>query len=148
MKARQELEQEISKLIQEDNKTVTFNYDWVQVPSQSIGQLAHITNPFAHRAEVTAFTTNNLTKETFLLKSVISDTHVEGLQKILNYIVKESQTMSTFTVHWSKKENGQVGAYNTSYFICHDILEVMDKFFTDKSVKDYVIYDVKLNPIS
>ena len=143
-----DLEKAITKLIQEDNKTISFNYDWVQMPPlTTMGQLAVIREDYG-KAEVTAFTTNNYTKETFLLKSVIGETHIECLQKILNYLEKESQTMSTFTVNWSKKENGQLGAYNTSYFTCHDVFEVVEKFFAGKSRKDYVIYNIKLNPIA
>jgi hypothetical protein len=56
--------------------------------------------------------------------------------------------MDSFTVNWSKKENGTLGSYNTSYFYCHDITEVISKFFAGKSVRDYVIYEIKLNPIS
>lgn len=148
MKARNELIDKIKKLIQEDGKTIVFNYDWVDVPSHTIGELVCARYVHYTKAEVSAFTTNNTTKETFLLKSVIGDTHVECLQKILDFLETESQKMSTFTVNWAKKENGQLGAYNTSYFTCHDIVEVTNKFFLGKSVRDYVIYNVKLNPIA
>ena len=149
MNAKNELVERIKKFLHEDGKTIEFSYDWVELTSQSIGQLAHIVNNIGNqKAEVSAFTTNNTTKETFLLKSVIADTHVECLQKILTFLEKESQTLSTFTVNWTKRENGRLGSYNTSYFSCHDIVEVINKFFTGKNVRDYVIYNIKLNPIA
>lgn len=148
MTANKELENQITQLLESDGKTVSFKYDWVDIPTKNIGQLSNIRNQEFQKAEVAAFTKNKTTGETFLLKSTIGDTHTECLQKILDFLNKANQTMSVFTVHWAKKENGQLGPYNTSYFTCHDIVEVVNKFFAGKSVKDYVIYDIKLNPIA
>ena len=65
--------------------------------------------------------------------------------------VKEQKGMSSFTVEWAKKENNvsRVGPIiHTSYFYCHDILDVTEKFFFNKKSEDYVVYLIKLNPIA
>ena len=143
------IEDKIAKLIQKEGNTIHFEKEWIEPTfSGSIGQLAHLSFEYKQRAKVSAFTLNSITQETFLLKEVIGETHLECLTKILEYVEHTKETMNSFTIHWSKKENGGLGSYNTSYFYCHHILEAMDKFFLNKDVRDYVIYDVKLNPIS
>jgi len=143
-----EIEDKISKIIQKDGNTVHFVKDWVEPYQGKIGNLANIQFEYKMRATVSAFTLNSVTKETFLLKEVTGTDHLECFNKILDYVEHTKESMDTYTVHWSKKENGRLGSYNTSYFYCHHILEVMEKFFANKNVKDYVIYDVKLNPLS
>jgi hypothetical protein len=144
-----EIEDKIAKIIQKEGNTVHFIKDWVEPYQGRIGELSNIQFvEYKMRAKVSAFTLNSVTKETFLLKEVTGETHLECFNKILDYVEHTKESMNSFTVHWSKKENGTLGSYNTSYFYCHHILEVMDKFFANKDVKDYVIYDVKLNPLS
>jgi len=143
-----EIEDKIAKIIQKEGNTVHFVKDWVEPYQGRIGELSNIQFEYKMRAKVSAFTLNSVTKETFLLKEVTCETHLECFNKILDYVEHTKESMNSFTVHWSKKENGTLGSYNTSYFYCHHILEVMDKFFANKDVKDYVIYDVKLNPLS
>jgi len=143
-----EIEDKIAKIIQKEGNTVHFVKDWVEPYQGRIGELSNIQFEYKMRAKVSAFTLNSVTKETFLLKEVTGETHLECFNKILDYVEHTKESMNSFTVHWSKKENGTLGSYNTSYFYCHHILEVMDKFFANKDVKDYVIYDVKLNPLS
>lgn len=127
------LEDKIARLIKAENKTVHFDYEWIEIKKI---------------AKVSAYTFNANTGETFLLKSETGEDQIEALTKILSYVEANKETMNSFTVNWSKKENGTLGKYNTSYFYCHDITEVISKFFAGKSVKDYVIYEIKLNPIS
>lgn len=143
------IEEKIKLIIEEEGNTVSFKYDWIPPPSSHIGQLVDNTNGgYNMRAEVKSFTHNSQTGETFLLKVVSADTHIQCLIKILEYLEHTKKNMNTFTVNWSRIENGVVGSYNTSYFYCHDVIEVVNKFFTGKNVRDYIIYDMKLNPIS
>lgn len=143
-----ELEKQIKDILTQDGKDVSFQYDWIDIPSRVGNLLDNRGNFIFKQAEVVAFTTNKTTGEKFLLKSSLGETHAEALQKILDFVNKSKNTFQTFTVHWTKIENGNLGSYNTSFFYCHDMLEVVNKFFVGKSPKDYVIYDIKLNPIS
>lgn len=148
MNTKKELESEIRNFLIADGKTTTFNYDWVDLPNGKIGQLVDLSRQNYQKAEVSVITTNIQTNEKFLLKSVIGDTHNECLSQILEYLTTSKNQINSFTVHWSKIENGQMGSYNTSFFYCHDLLELAIKFFTGKNTKDYMIHDVKLNPLS
>ncbi len=133
------LEDKITRLIKAENKTVHFDYEAETITTD---------DSVEYIAKVSAYTFNANTGETFLLKSEKGESSLEALQKIYNYVESNKETMSSFTVHWTKLENGKLGSYNTSYFYCHDITEVISKFFAGKSIKDYVIYDIKLNPIA
>lgn len=145
------IEDKIAKIIQKEGNTIHFKKDWVEPyrSSSQIGQLADVHFERKMRARVQAFTLNSNTKETFLLKEVTGEDHLECYSKILDYVEHTKLAMNTFTVNWSKKENGTLGSYNTSYFYCQDVTEVIKKFFDGgKDVSDYVIYEIKLNPIS
>lgn len=133
------LEHEISTVIQKDNgSSVHFKYD-VSVPHKG-------TDP-EEEYTVRAYTVNNKTKEPFLLKIGRGKTKEDALQTILSYVLKAKQDFGSFTIIWNKK-NGRESIKNTSYFYCQNILEALEKFFDDKSTDDYIIYEVKANPIS
>ena len=143
------LEDKIARLIKAENKTVHFDYKWIDsTTTNGVGQLANLAFEIKKIAKVSAYTFNANTGETFLLKEEKGETPLEALQKISDYVEANKETMNSFTVRWTKLENGKLGSYNTSYFYCHDITEVISKFFTGKYIKDYVIYEIKLNPIA
>lgn len=128
-----DLEDRISKVVFNDNKrSVRFDY-------KSLDQVS--------KKEVFAYTHNTDNGETFILKVVTCDTFESGLMEILKYVENHKKTMSSFTVNWSKKGEG-VYKPEVSYFYCEDMVEVMSKFFNGKDRSDYIIYEVKLNPIS
>lgn len=142
-----EIRERIEAILKADGKSVTFDFDQVYPTQGTVGQAVNRTwhGPMA---QVVAFTINDKTNEKFLLKIVTADSQVEAMQQILEYVEKSINSTSSFTVRWSKKENGQLGDSNLSYFYCHDVLDVVNKFFDGKSVNDYVIYEIKLNPIA
>lgn len=121
-----QLEHEIQSLIFKDNGcTVHFEY--------SVGN-----------CDVSVYTTNPQTKEIFLLKETNKVYLKEdGLKDILKY-VKTQKELDSFTVIWIKKDEG-TPVKQTSYFYCHDIQDAINKFFIGKDVKDYIIYEVKMN---
>ena len=135
------IEEKIKLIIEEEGNKVSFKYDWINPPSS-------IQFEYKMLAEVKAFTHNTQTGETFLLKSVSADTHIQCLVKILEYLEHTKKSMNTYTVNWSRVENGSLGTYNTSYFYCHDVIEVVNKFFSGKNIRDYIIYEIKLNQLS
>lgn len=146
-----ELVDKITNILAEDGKIVSFEYDWVDCIQGEIGQAVHISNPRYKDALVTAYTFNEQTKETFLLKSCRGETHIECLDKIYNYIKlfnEKKLTSYSWTVKWAKIENGQMGNTNTSYFQAHSLAEIDEKFFAGKERKNYHIFSAKCNPLS
>jgi hypothetical protein len=95
---------------------------------------------------VSAYTVNPKNNETFLLKTETGASKQLALKKILEY-VKNSKGMSSFTVEWAKTVGGDASK-KKSYFYCHDVLDVVEKFFDGKSLADYVVYSITLNPIA
>ncbi len=139
------LEMEITNLIQKDNgNAVHFEYVKTLDSANNKLLLKEFKEPNVEHV-VMAFTTNKNTQEQFLLKSVQALSIEEALKTILDYVRRQHE-FGTFTITWSKR--GSSGTTNRSDFYCHDIVDAIGKFFTGKDVKDYIIYEVKSNPIS
>jgi len=94
---------------------------------------------------VSAITVNPKSEETFLLRKETASTKEKALKKLLDY-VKSQKGLNSFTVIWMKR--GDVINRNTSYFYCHDVLDVVEKFFYGKNSVDYIVFEIKLNPIA
>lgn len=150
LKDRLILEDKISNILKSENKTVHFEYGWEEptFDKKEVGQLVDLRYSYEQKPFVIAHTLNIKSGETFLLKKQFGKDHYSALLEIHDYVASNKETIDSFTVMWAKKENGRLGSTNISYFFCHDIKEVVDKFFSGKSLKDYVIYEIKLNPIS
>ena len=124
-----QLEHDIASFINKDNgATVHFEYH--------VESFASVT--------VSAFTINPNNKEVFLLKTVRTQSKELALEEILEY-VKNQKGLNSFTVTWAKRPGVPV---QTSYFYCHDVTDVVKKFFAKKELSDYVVYEIKLNPIA
>jgi len=122
------LEHDIASFISKDNgATVHFNYK-----TDSNGWVVY------------AFTVNAESKEVFLLKSAKNFVKKDALEEILEY-VKTQKGLNPFTVIWAKAGSTKT---ETSYFHCHDVVDVVKKFFEKKEVANYVVYSIKLNPSS
>src|ERR1700743_3736039 len=81
---------------------------------------------------VNVFTVNPTNGETFLMKSEPSNgpEFELALERVLDYVVKHKDDHSSYTVEWTKKgENG----YNTSYFYCTSMYDVLHKFYEGKN---------------
>lgn len=134
------LEHEIAMIIGKDNgNTVHFtryqDYQFQPKGNSAANKLVYT---------VSAYTVNHISRETFLLKAATANTEEKALLEILAY-VKSMKNMNTFTFVWAKK--GSIER-TTSYFFCENIMDAVKKFFTDKDVSDYIIYETKLNPIA
>ena len=126
------LEHDISTFIGTDNGcTVHFEY---------------LSRSLETEHTVSAYTVNPKSGETFLLKSANALTKELALKQILEY-VKNQKGLSSFTVKWYKKGTDAL-TVQTSYFFCHDILDVVEKFFAGKNPEDYIVYEIKLNPMA
>jgi hypothetical protein len=100
--------------------------------------------------DVKVTTFNPLLGEFFTLATVSSELSKEdALQQVLNYIKTHREEYNSFTVIWAKKI---VGSDDTkpapSVFYCNSIRQVLDKFFDGKDEDMYIIYEIKMNPIS
>jgi hypothetical protein len=133
-----QLEDSIIKLAASDNKTIHFEYDRFKEFDDE---------DYFHKVSV--FTFNPTTKEHFLVKEVNYRPSFEVcLNEILDYMINMKVSHKSFTVLWTKLENGRLGKTNTSYFYCKNAKEVTDKFYHGKNEEEYEIYSIKLNPIS
>ena len=141
-----QLESEISSFVNLDNKnncTVHFEYE------KDVEDKGSFNNPFYIAS---AFTVNPNSKETFLLKQEKASSKEKALKKILEY-VKDKSGQNSFTVLWKKTKDagGELpagGPLQTSYFNCHDVQDVVEKFFHGKSAANYTVYEIKMNPIA
>ncbi len=102
--------------------------------------------------KVSAYTFNPKTNESFLLKSAMGKKSMsDALQEIVDYLETQKDSAS-YTVVWAKKDLSRSdvggGTKQSSYFYCHHVLEAINRFFEGKEVLDYIIYEVKLNPIA
>ena len=132
------LEDNISKIATIEGKTVHFDYKQYKEFSDEEDLFS-----------VHAYTFNSISGETFLLKaSIAKHSYEDALSEILDYVINSKVTARSYTVQWYKLNNGRLGDCNTSYFYCKNALEVVEKFYHNKHIDDYVIYEMKLNPIA
>lgn len=94
---------------------------------------------------VKVFTLNTKNKEFFLLMSTTAKTQEEALEMILQYVKTHKTEHNPYTVKWVKKGESQM---HESHFYVKDVIELTEKFFTDKDRAMYVIHEIKLNPIA
>ncbi len=90
-------------------------------------------------------TINPIHEQEFLLKEFVDFTEERVLKNAIAYLEKERHEENSYTVIWTKVSSSRT---NTSYFSADDMEEVLKKFFKDKVKKQYIIYEIKLNPIS
>ena len=125
-------ENEISSFIKEDNGCSThFEYNKSGDSVKSIR----------------VSTYNPKKNETFLLIEIPCDGEVDGLKSILEWIKshKLSSQDISHTILWMKRGGGVT---YKSYFYATSVRKALDKFFFDKKEDDYIIYEVKMNPIA
>jgi len=124
-KKKIELESRISEIIKMDNKChAHFEYN---------------------KSNITITTFNPIKNETFLLLNIPCSNEVEGLEKALIWVKEHSREEVSHTVIWTKR--GEASTYK-SYFYASNMRKVIDKFYHDKNELDYIIYEIKVNPIS
>jgi len=83
--------------------------------------------------------------QSFLFHSVKAIDKKEALEKLLDYTKSNFRKEESYTLQWVK-----IGEPNlhTSYFRAKNIYEVLDKFYYERDVNSYRIYNISLNPIS
>ncbi len=83
--------------------------------------------------------------QSFLFHSTRAVDKVEALKKMLDYIQIHHKNEDTYTIQWVKIGDVQL---HTSFFRAKNIYEVLDKFYYERDLNSYRIYNVGLNPIS
>ena len=125
------LESQIQQLIYNDNKCTThFKYE----SNNSKMFLEIITINPSHDTQ-------------FLLGQFSGNTEIECLNNALQIIQNKNKDSSSnsYTVNWYKVDENKT---LTSYFYAKTIEDLMKKFNYGKTSNDYIIYFIKLNPIS
>lgn len=139
------LEWQIMEIIKNDNAN-TVHFDW----SYSNDNLV-----------LTTRTYNQIHKISFIMckKSMpiyAPDSKIKLLEQTLEYLKINIplKSVNTYTVHWAKKTNDPTKEdYNstpiihTSYFCGVDMLDVCNKFYDGKISHDFIVYEIKLNPL-
>ena len=125
-----ELESKISELVKTDSKcNAGFNY-------KKIG---------TDKVELIVTTLNPNHTETFVLMKTTEVGTLRCLEKVLSYPEHHKKYQSSYTVLWSEKSDFRL---NTSYFYAYDMQEVLDRFNEGKDKSAFIIYEMKLNPMS
>jgi hypothetical protein len=142
-----QLEDKISKLIHSDNqRTVHFEYTNQEIETPfNVLESSQPVYTKTTKCQVIAHTFNSVNQEAFLLKSEVGESYEECLEKILIYIESTRKVVNSYTVIWSKKGKHE---RNTSYFFGATLVEIVEKFFTGKDPNQYLVYEVKMNPMS
>lgn len=139
-----ELETKIADIIEADNGcTTSFEYEYVPtlIPDGTMG--GHVVD----KNEVRAITYNPKNNERFLLLKVQESSEIDALYKILEYVENHRTVYYSHTIVWRNLKE-QLVRNNTSYFYAKNALEAMEKFYHGKNPNDYMVFEVKLNPIS
>jgi hypothetical protein len=124
------LENQVERIVQEDNAsecTAHFNYKL----NETFGILVNVTTYNPHHGTL------------FFLTKGVGATKEIALADAITKIKKKE--LSTYTVTWSKKSEGKT---YISYFTAYDVYEVLYKFYFEKNKEDFIIFEIKLNPIS
>ncbi len=127
----EEMENEILKFIELNNSNKC-SVEFVYSPSEHLGIDLYI------------ITHNPVHKNPFLFSKSWGVTEEDALKKACLMINKNKKTENSYTVTWEKIG----GTTQNSYFSGKNMHEVLDKFFFQKNQEEYIIFNIKLNPIS
>jgi len=134
-KNRYETEAAIQKLIEKDNNcSAHFNYE---------SEL---------ECKIDLITYNPVNKTHFLLHSLIRKDKLTALNALYQHIFELKKSLSeknvshhSYTVDWySHPQNKRF----ISYFYGKDMDEILEKFYYNKLSDSFIIYSIKLNPLS
>ena len=127
------LEKKIFNIVHKDNKSFChFNYEKIS----------------STHYKLVILTSNEKHNELFIFYvSEQKPTQLECLQdayKFISEIQNKKNEYLTYEVEWSKKGGNRI----ISHFYGKDFLEIIDKFFSNKEINEYVIWRISLMPIS
>lgn len=94
---------------------------------------------------VTVTTFNPIHNTKFVLEMATATDRAEALRMILDKILAKAENEYTYSVEWSKKDDGK---NQISHFTAGDYEEVLEKFWHAKKRGDYDIWLIRKNPVS
>ena len=83
--------------------------------------------------------------QSFLFHTTKAVDKIEALKKMMDYLKVHYKNEETYTIQWIKIGEDQL---HTSYFRAKNIYEILDKFYYERDLNSYRIYNIGLNPIS
>lgn len=90
-------------------------------------------------------TINPRHEQSFLYHTEKGIDKVETLEKMLKYVLINNKEKNHYTVQWTKNGESEL---HTSYFRAKNIYEALDKFYYNRELNTYVIFNVTLNPVA
>lgn len=97
------------------------------------------------KIQLDVITINPKHDQSFLFHEVTGDTKEDSLRLMLEYVTKNYRQKHSYTVQWTKTNDGEL---HTSYFRARDIYDVLEKFSHGRDVSEYTIFSITLNPIA
>ncbi len=103
-------------------------------------------SPSEHQGmDLYVITHNPVHKSNFLFSKTWGVSEFEALQKCVNNLGKpDKSSENNYTVTWEKVG----GTTQNSYFTGQDVYDVLNKFYFQKIKEEYIIFNIKLNPVS
>lgn len=133
-----QMESEIIKQVYADNKrTAHFSYN-------QIGEASSL--PLNKKTQLVVTTFNPDNGESFVMKTFVGRDKEDCLGQVLDYLDLIKKNENSFTVSWARK--GEHMDTHKSHFYANSVVEVVEKFFANKMVDEYIVYEIKLNPIA
>lgn len=90
-------------------------------------------------------TVNPRHEQSFLFHSVKAVDKVEALQKMQKYVNSQQKDENTYTVQWRKAGDSEL---HTSYFRAKNMYDALDKFYYNRDITSYTIFNLALNPVA
>ena len=137
-----EIENSIAEIIKNDNGCET-SFEYEKVPTIIHGDFG---DNVVDREEVKAITLNPKTNESFLMFKTYGNTEIEALSIMLEYVTLHKTVYYSHTITWRNVNKSETT--NTSYFYGKNALEALEKFYHGKNPNDYMVFNVKLNPMA
>lgn len=90
-------------------------------------------------------TINPRHEQSFLFHSVKAVDKIEALQKMQKYVNAQQKDENTYTIQWRKVGDSQL---HTSYFRAKNMYDALDKFYYNRDIASYTIFNLALNPVA
>jgi hypothetical protein len=90
-------------------------------------------------------TINPRHEQSFLFHSVKAVDKIEALQKMQKYVNAQQKDENTYTIQWRKVGDTQL---HTSYFRAKNMYDALDKFYYNRDIASYTIFNLALNPVA
>lgn len=83
--------------------------------------------------------------QSFLYHTTKAIDKKEALGKMFEYVATLNKNDNTYTLQWRKVGDAEL---HTSYFRARNMYEALDKFYYNREVNSFNIFNIALNPIA